>query len=113
VKGVVRVQNGWVQFHLAGGNAEIAAFAPQPDERPRVMHLLDSSAAAYAARFGFQYVTHVPPDCTVESVIAAIADRMHNDTETERKVLRNEIAKVNRSRLERMLGPEGGYDNWA
>jgi len=83
------------------------------DERPRVMHLLDSSAAAYAARFGFQYVTHVPPDCTVESVIAAIADRMHNDTETERKVLRNEIAKVNRSRLERMLGPEGGYDNWA
>jgi len=37
----------------------------------------------------------------------------HNDVETERKVLRNEIAKLNRSRLERMLGPEGGYDNWA
>ena len=41
------------------------------------------------------------------------ADRMHNDLDTERKVLRNEIAKLNRSRFDRMLGPEGGYDNWA
>jgi 2-oxo-4-hydroxy-4-carboxy--5-ureidoimidazoline (OHCU) decarboxylase len=56
---------------------------------------------------------YVSPGCTVASVIAAIADRMHHDAETERKVLRNEIAKLNRSRLERMLGPEGGYDNWA
>ena len=46
-------------------------------------------------------------------MIAAIGDRMHHDVETERKVLRNEIAKLNRSRLERMLGPVGGYDNWA
>jgi 2-oxo-4-hydroxy-4-carboxy--5-ureidoimidazoline (OHCU) decarboxylase len=45
-------------------------------------------------------------------VLAAIADRMHHDTETERKVMRNELAKINRSRLERMLGPEGGYHNW-
>ncbi len=28
-------------------------------------------------------------------------------------VLRTEIATLNRSRLERMLGPEGGYDNWS
>ena len=49
----------------------------------------------------------------VSSVIAAIADRMHNDLDTERKVVLNEIARLNRSRLERMLGPEGGYDNWA
>ncbi len=83
------------------------------DERPGVMQLLDSSAATYAAKFGFQFVMHVPVDCAVSAVIAAIADRMHNDAETERKVLRNEIAKINRSRLERMLGPEGGYDNWA
>lgn len=26
---------------------------------------------------------------------------------------RSEIARLTRSRLERMLGPEGGYDNWA
>jgi 2-oxo-4-hydroxy-4-carboxy-5-ureidoimidazoline decarboxylase len=83
------------------------------DERPGVMQLLDSSAAGYETKFGFQFVMFVAPECSVSSVISAIADRMHNDTETERKVLRNEIAKLNRSRLERMLGPEGGYDNWA
>ena len=33
-------------------------------------------------------------------------------TETERKVVRNELARINRTRLERMLGPEGGYHNW-
>jgi putative photosynthetic complex assembly protein 2 len=37
VKGVACVSGGWVQFHLAGGNAEVAAFAPQPGELPRVM----------------------------------------------------------------------------
>jgi hypothetical protein len=37
---------------------------------------------------------------------------MHNDIVTERKIVRDEIAKVHRSRLERLLGPEGGYDNW-
>jgi 2-oxo-4-hydroxy-4-carboxy-5-ureidoimidazoline decarboxylase len=83
------------------------------DERPGVMQLLDSSAAGYAKKFGFQFVMYVVQDCPVSSVVAAIADRMHNDVETERKVLRNEIAKLNRSRLDRMLGPEGGYDNWA
>ena len=30
-------------------------------------------------------------------VLAAIADRMHNDVETERKVVRNELAKINRT----------------
>ena len=82
------------------------------DSRPGVMQLLDSSARGYADRFGFGFLMFVPADCTVSSVIAAIVDRMHNDAETERKVLRNEIAKINRSRLERMLGPELGFDNW-
>ena len=86
------------------------------DDRPGVMQLLDSAARGYAERFGFEFVMHVAIDQTrgrtASEVIAAIADRMHNDDETERKVLRNEIAKVNRSRLERMLGPEAGYDNW-
>ena len=43
---------------------------------------------------------------------AAMTDRLHNDDETERKVVRNELARINRTRLERMLGPEGGYQNW-
>jgi hypothetical protein len=44
-------------------------------------------------------------------VLGTVTDRMHNDLETERKVIRNELAKINRTRLERMLGPEGGYQN--
>ena len=49
---------------------------------------------------------------TAQDVLATMSDRMHNDAETERKVVRNELARINRTRLERMLGPEGGYDNW-
>lgn len=82
------------------------------DDRPGVMQLLDSSAHEYARKFGFGFVMHVPAEAPVSSVIASIVDRMHNDSETERKIVLNEIAKLNRSRLERMLGPEGGYDNW-
>ena len=86
------------------------------DPRAEVMEELRRAAATYARRFGFEYVMHVgslTAGCPTREVIAAIEDRMHNDAETERKVLRNEIAKLNRSRLERMLGPDGGYDNWA
>lgn len=85
------------------------------DTRPGVMHLLAGAARHYAEKFGFEFVMHVggpDADYSASTVIAAITDRIHNDSETERKVVRNEIAKLNRSRLERMLGPEGGYDNW-
>lgn len=85
------------------------------DERADVMANLNRTAKDYADEFGFDFVMHVgalAPQGRVDSVIAAINDRMHHDLETERKVVRNELAKINRSRLERMLGPEGGYDNW-
>jgi len=85
------------------------------DPRPGVMRLLAVAARGYAERFGFEFVMHVGrtgADCTSTTMLAAIGDRMHSDPETERKVVRNEIAKLNRSRLERMLGPRGGYDNW-
>ena len=86
------------------------------DARPGVMETLQCAARRYRDQFGFAFVMHVGALATyspARGVIAAIEDRMHNDVETERKVLRNEIAKLNRSRLERMLGPQGGYDNWA
>lgn len=85
------------------------------DPRPGVMDELRAAADEYSGRFGFGFVMHVgalAEDCPAPGVITAIGDRMHNDVETERKVARNEIAKLNRSRLERMLGPEGGYNNW-
>ena len=85
------------------------------DPRPELMDRLRLAAQRYSRQFGFEFVMHVgalQTDCLVSSVIDSIADRMDHDAETERKVMRNEIAKLNRSRLERMLGPEGGFDNW-
>jgi len=85
------------------------------DERPEVMAELRAVVQEYSERFGYDFVMHVgglAPDCCAESVISVVRDRMHHDPETERKVVRNELARINRSRLERMLGPEGGYDNW-
>lgn len=86
-----------------------------------VMTELAESARTYASTFGIRFVMyvderlreeHVPAGLDAQAVLTAMSDRMHNDAETERKVVRNELAKINRSRLERMLGPEGGYQNW-
>ncbi|MGB3484570.1 MAG: 2-oxo-4-hydroxy-4-carboxy-5-ureidoimidazoline decarboxylase [Mycobacterium sp.] len=76
-----------------------------------VMAELDAGALRYRDRFGFMFVMYVGGASCAE-VAAALSDRMHNDSETELKVVRNELAKINRTRLERMLGPEGGYQNW-
>ena len=81
------------------------------DERAEVMQHLATASKQYLDRFGFGFVMFVNGYCA-QDVLAAMADRMHNDVETERKVVRNELARINRTRLERMLGPEGGYDNW-
>jgi 2-oxo-4-hydroxy-4-carboxy-5-ureidoimidazoline decarboxylase len=81
------------------------------DDDPAVMSELSESARQYADKYGFAFVMCVG-GLGAADVLAAIADRMHHDVETERKVMRNELAKINRSRLERMLGPEGGYQNW-
>ncbi|OBK72666.1 2-oxo-4-hydroxy-4-carboxy-5-ureidoimidazoline decarboxylase [Mycobacterium sp. 1274761.0] len=81
------------------------------DERPEVMSELAAASKHYLDHFGFGFVMFINGYCA-QDVLAAIADRMHHDVDTERKVIRNELAKINRTRLERMLGPEGGYDNW-
>jgi OHCU decarboxylase len=81
------------------------------DDRPEVMGQLADASKQYLEKFGFGFVMFVNGYCAAD-VLAAMKDRMHNDVETERKVVRNELARINRTRLERMLGPEGGYDNW-
>lgn len=81
------------------------------DERPEVMAQLDRAATRYSERFGFGFVMCVDGS-DADAVLESMTDRLHHDADTERKVVRNELAKINRTRLERMLGPEGGYDNW-
>jgi OHCU decarboxylase len=81
------------------------------DPRPEIMEQLRSASRRYLERFGFGFVMY----CNgfgAQDVLGAITDRLHNDVDTERKVVRNELARINRIRLERMLGPEGGYHNW-
>jgi OHCU decarboxylase len=76
-----------------------------------VMTKLNEGDRRYRDQFGFGFVMFVNGvGCT--EVSEALTDRLHNDLDTERKVVRNELAKINRTRLERMLGPEGGYQNW-
>lgn len=81
------------------------------DDDLAVTARLSEAAGLYAERFGFGFVMCVG-GCSAAEVLTAIDDRMHHDEETERKVVRNELAKINRTRLERMLGPEGGFQNW-
>ena len=81
------------------------------DERPDVMDQLAQASKQYLDHFDFGFVMFVN-GCCAQDVLTTMTDRMHNDPETERKVVRNELARINRTRLERMLGPEGGYDNW-
>lgn len=81
------------------------------DDEATVMAELDRAANRYRDRFGFGFVMHVGDSCA-RDVLAAVELRLHNDSDTERKVVRNELSRINRTRLERMLGPEGGYDNW-
>ena len=81
------------------------------DDDPALMDELRATARRYHDKYGFAFVMFVDGHCA-NDVLAAIEDRMHHDVEMERKILRNELAKIGRSRLERMLGPEGGYHNW-
>ncbi|WNG87088.1 2-oxo-4-hydroxy-4-carboxy-5-ureidoimidazoline decarboxylase [Mycobacterium sp. ITM-2016-00317] len=81
------------------------------DKRPEVMAELAAASKAYLDHFGFGFVMFVN-GAGADLVLATMRNRMHHDRETERKVVRNELARINRTRLERMLGPEGGYDNW-
>jgi 2-oxo-4-hydroxy-4-carboxy-5-ureidoimidazoline decarboxylase len=81
------------------------------DRDPDLMATLQTNASTYRDLFGFDYVMYVG-SMSADEVLRYMADRMHNDHDTERKVVRNELARINRTRLERMLGPEGGYNNW-
>ncbi|MCT7657969.1 2-oxo-4-hydroxy-4-carboxy-5-ureidoimidazoline decarboxylase [Mycobacterium deserti] len=80
-------------------------------DEPGVMNQLSRASRRYLEQFGFGFVMFVN-GYSVPDVLAAMSDRLLNDVETERKVVRNELGRINRTRLERMLGPEGGYDNW-
>ncbi len=64
--------------------------------------------AAYEEKFGHVYLVFANGRPAHE-LLDILRQRMHNDPETERRVMRMELAKINRSRLMRMLTPASIY----
>lgn len=76
-----------------------------------VMRTLAEAAAAYEERFGFRYVW-CADGRDGRALLADLTARMGHDAATERAVRTAELAKITRTRLERMLGPEGGFPDY-
>ena len=94
------------------GHPRIGAKADNPSsarEQARVADAADAVKAelaeknrAYDDKFGYVYLVCASGH-TAEELLAILTDRLDNDPETERRVMRSELAKINRLRLERLL----------
>jgi 2-oxo-4-hydroxy-4-carboxy-5-ureidoimidazoline decarboxylase len=59
----------------------------------------------YEDRFGYVYLV-CASGRTAEELLAILTERLANDPDTERRVMRNELAKINRLRLQRLMSKE-------
>ncbi|WP_029115293.1 2-oxo-4-hydroxy-4-carboxy-5-ureidoimidazoline decarboxylase [Mycobacterium sp. URHB0044] len=57
---------------------------------------------AYEERFGYVYLV-CASGRSADELLAILIERLGNDPETERRVMRDELAKINRLRLQRLL----------
>ncbi len=56
----------------------------------------------YDEKFGYVYLV-CASGRSAEELLAILTERLDNDPDTERRVMRSELAKINRLRLERLL----------
>lgn len=70
-----------------------------------VLDALAEANRAYEEKFGHVYLVCATGRSAPE-LLAILEERLGNDPETERRVLRVELAKINRIRLNRMLGED-------
>lgn len=70
-----------------------------------VLTSLAEANRKYEAQFGHVYLV-CATGRSAQELLGILDERLGNDPETERRVLRVELAKINRIRLNRMLGPE-------
>ncbi|TPG34555.1 2-oxo-4-hydroxy-4-carboxy-5-ureidoimidazoline decarboxylase [Mycolicibacterium hodleri] len=63
---------------------------------------LAAKNAEYDDKFGYVYLV-CASGRSAEELLAILTDRLHNDVDTERRVMRSELGKINRLRLERLL----------
>ena len=89
-----------------GANVDNASSAR---EQASVSAAADSVKVALAAKnreyddkFGYVYLV-CASGRSAEELLAILTERLDNDSDTERRVMRSELAKINRLRLERLL----------
>ncbi|HJT94977.1 MAG TPA: 2-oxo-4-hydroxy-4-carboxy-5-ureidoimidazoline decarboxylase [Mycobacterium sp.] len=71
----------------------------------RVRAALAVKNRMYEDRFGYVYLV-CASGRSAEELLAILTDRLANDAQTERHVMRGELAKINRLRLQRLLPKE-------
>ncbi|TQF75021.1 2-oxo-4-hydroxy-4-carboxy-5-ureidoimidazoline decarboxylase [Rhodococcus spelaei] len=77
-----------------------------PDEA--VMLAVVAACAEYEQRFGYPYLWCASGRDAAE-LLRDVTVRLGHSPEAERKTMVGELARINRIRIERMLGPEDGY----
>lgn len=60
---------------------------------------------SYEDKFGYVYLV-CASGRTAEELLAILTDRLDNDPDTERRVMRSELGKINQLRLQRLLSKE-------
>jgi 2-oxo-4-hydroxy-4-carboxy-5-ureidoimidazoline decarboxylase len=85
--------------HHASSALEQAAVTTAGDD---VKAQLAAKNREYDEKFGYVYLV-CASGRTAEELLAILVDRLGNDPDTERRVMRSELAKINRLRLERLL----------
>lgn len=93
------------------GHPRIGAKADNPASAREQARVADADADVKAAlatknreyedRFGYVYLV-CASGRSADELLAILTERLDNDAETERRVMRNELAKINRLRLERL-----------
>jgi len=98
------------------GHPRIGAKPDDPSSAREQARVIDADEAVraelaaknreYDDRFGYVYLV-CASGRSAEELLGILIERLDNDPETERRVMRGELAKINRLRLERLLGRPG------
>jgi 2-oxo-4-hydroxy-4-carboxy-5-ureidoimidazoline decarboxylase len=86
----------------ASSAREQAAVAAAGDD---IRAVLAAKNREYEDTFGYVYLV-CASGRTAEELLAILTERLENDPDTERRVMRSELAKINRLRLQRLLSKE-------
>ncbi|MCV7287776.1 2-oxo-4-hydroxy-4-carboxy-5-ureidoimidazoline decarboxylase [Mycolicibacterium wolinskyi] len=92
-----------------GGRVDNASSAREQagvaDADDAVRAELAAKNQAYEDKFGYVYLV-CASGRSAEELLAILTERLCNDPETERRVMRSELAKINRLRLQRLFTEE-------